>query len=143
MEKAKKIPTKIESFEEGKAPEMVVSDEGLTYEPRKGEVVDVMYWVRYPSYDFIFGVPAKESKYYEKEVGFFQLRNTKAKRVMVGVYVDCNELEELAYGFKKIVNISKLNRPEIWQSYQKRKVQETSVPIPKSSTPTATQMPKE
>lgn len=144
MKKTTKIPAKVQSFNEGEDPKMEISDDGLVYEPVKGQKVDVTYWVRYPSYDFIFGVPAKDNPYSKLEVGFFQYRNTKHKKVMMGLYVDCNELEEIAYGFAKIVEISKLMKTELWKKHKanKAKANEVEMPIPKSNIPMPTQKVK-
>ena len=67
-----------------------------------GELIDVLYWVRWPTYDFIFGVPNRKSKLREVEAGFFQYRSVKKKKVVSGFYVDKKELEELIKGFAKI-----------------------------------------
>ena len=67
-----------------------------------GEKIDVLYWVRWPGYDFIFGVPNKSNKNYGIEAGFFQYRNKAKKKIVCGFYVDKKELEELAAGFTKI-----------------------------------------
>lgn len=115
----KKIPAKIESFNQGSLPEVEVAEDGLQYEPQAGELIDVAYWCRFPSYDFIFGVPHKSNPKYAKEVGFFQYRNTKHKRTLMGFYVDCNELFELFKGFDSLLNMSKMMRPEMWQQHEK------------------------
>jgi hypothetical protein len=139
-----KIPTTIEKYPDGEKPETLLSDDGLTYEPKKGEVIDVVYWVQYPSYDFIFGIPNKDHPLANTEVGFFQIRNTKTKRIMAGYYVDCNEAEELAYGFKKMVEVSNLITPELWKKHRanKAKAQETEIPLPRTNTHLPTQEEK-
>lgn len=116
-EKINKVPTKIATYNEGDMPNVVLDENGVTYEPRKGEIVEVFYWVRYPTYDFIFGVPHQSNPNYGSEVGFFQYRNTKRKKVMMGVYVDCAELEELYLGFMRINEISKVMRPDLWKKH--------------------------
>lgn len=66
------------------------------------EAIDVLLWHRWPSYDFIFGVPAKTNKYRKEEVAFFQYRDVRAKKVKCGFYVDTEELEILLRGFIKL-----------------------------------------
>ena len=79
----------------------------LRYFPSKNEEIDVLYWQRYPTYDFIFGVPVKTNKYYGQEAGFFQYRDTRAKRVYAGFYVDKIELKQLAKGFNMLLKSSR------------------------------------
>jgi len=71
-----------------------------------GERVDVFYWVRWPGYDFVFGKPAKDSRYYGIEEGFFQYRNKIKKKIVCGFYVDKKELEELIVGFSRLKSYS-------------------------------------
>lgn len=74
----------------------------MKYELKKGEVLDVFYWVKWPSYDFIFGKPAKDNPYKKQEAAFFQYRNRKKKKVICGFYLDKNELQEIKKGFNKL-----------------------------------------
>lgn len=118
---SEKIPEQIETYPEGSVPDMSMHPDGLVYE-LKGEKIEVCYWIRYPSYDFIFGTPHKSSKYNEKEVGFFQFRNTKNPEAKpMAIYVDCAELEELTTGFSRLSEVSKLMQPKLWKIHQYKK----------------------
>lgn len=64
--------------------------------------IDVLLWVRWPSYDFIFGIPAKTNPLRGKEAGFFQYRDVRHKKVIKGFYFDKEELRCLIKGFQKI-----------------------------------------
>ena len=98
-----KIPNKVKTYKEGKEPgcKKVDFDE-LIYEPEKGEKINVVSWIRYPSYDFIFGYPADDNPKAEKEVAFFQFRDTRAKKIKSGFYLDATELDEMINGFSLI-----------------------------------------
>jgi hypothetical protein len=109
-----KIPRQVVEYKEGEMPD-AVPYEDLKYEPTDGEVIDVRLWCRWSCYDFIFGVPAKDSPKYALEVGFFQYRDTRLKTVPVGMYVDIVELEALVEGFSKLLEASKENSPHLWQ----------------------------
>jgi hypothetical protein len=91
----------------------------LTYSPAEDELINVVLWCRYPSYDFIFGVPDKSSPKYEKEVGFFQFRDTREKKVKMGIYCDVNECLELINGFTKIKNYGTTTKHHLWQKSMK------------------------
>jgi len=69
----------------------------------KGEEVAVLRWVRWPAYDFIFGVPEQTSKYYKGERGFFQYRDVRKGRRGACLYVDLGELRELVDGFTALL----------------------------------------
>lgn len=99
-----RIPLKAQTYPNGKRQRTTFKKvAGLSYEPCKGEIVDVLYWHTWPSYDFIFGVPHKDSPHYKEEAAFFQFRDTRRKRVMQGCYVDMHELEVLVSGFKELL----------------------------------------
>lgn len=109
------IQNKPKSYKEGSVEDqtIVVEDE-FVIEPVKGEKVNVIYWVRYPSYDFIFGVPDKSSPKFGKEVGFYQFRDTRNKKVEAGLYVDVQELNELLEGFKKMKEFAQENSKHLY-----------------------------
>lgn len=104
-----KIPPKARTYPDAKRQRTVLKKVvgPFTYEPKKGEVVDVLYWHQWPSYDFIFGVPAKGSPYYKDEAAFFQFRDTRLKKVMQGCYVDMHELKVLVKGFAGLLQEAK------------------------------------
>jgi len=111
------IPTIIETYTESDvAPKREVQDDVWQYEAEKGEVVLVNYWVRFPSYDFIFGVPHKDSPRYKKEFAFFQFRKMENGKAMKGwqIYIDQNELEEMQKGFTKLMDVSHVERFKEW-----------------------------
>lgn len=110
----------IEKYEVGKPPKQLSGIEEIIYEPRKGEIVNVIYWVRYPEYDFIFGVPDQSSPKHEKEIGFFQFRDTRAKKVLAGCYIDIEECKEMIIGFSKILDFSKENSKHLWKQDLKK-----------------------
>ena len=113
-----KIPNTIVSYKEGFEPDThPTAEQSLVYEPTEGELIHVVSWVRYPSYDFIFGIPDPKNPKYEKEIGFFQYRDTRAKRVLIGVYLDVQEIIEFIEGFVLLRNNSQLNSPKLWQEF--------------------------
>ena len=67
----------------------------------------MILWHRWPSYDFIFGVPHRSSSYYGKEAAFFQYRDTRIKKVQAGFYVDRRELTILTRGFCALFNVKR------------------------------------
>ncbi|MDF1498542.1 MAG: hypothetical protein P1P85_04290 [Patescibacteria group bacterium] len=100
-----RIQNEVKKYKESKVVghKNIVFDE-LIYEPVKGEKINVVSWVRYPSYDFIFGCPAKDNPMSKNEVAFFQFRDTRTKEVKQGFYLDKTELDEMIDGFSKIKN---------------------------------------
>lgn len=92
------------------------------YRPKPDELILVHAWYRYPSYEFIFGVPDKSNHHYGKEVAFFQFRDTRTKTIQQGFYIDCCELEEMVTGFSKLLGISKSERPDMWKVYEKNRI---------------------
>ena len=118
------IPKKIVTYDEGKNPpdeQDIRNSDNTFYYRNKDEKIEVIYWVRYPAYDMIFGIPVKgENKKYKKEVGFFQFRDTNAKKIREGFYLDVVEVLELVRGFARMVDISKDNSPELWKKYYEK-----------------------
>ena len=104
-----KIPSEVRSFKNKTGRSYVKNYAGLLpYEPEKGEHIDVRYWHRWPSYDFIFGVPDPRNPNYNQEAAYFVYRDTRTKKVKCGFYVDTRELEVLAQGFKELLRIHRL-----------------------------------
>lgn len=89
-------------------------EDTLIFEPNEGEKVMVFSWVRYPSYDFIFGVPHKDSPKYKEEVGFFLYRDARNGIYKEGLYLDVQELLELIDGFGAILQESQKNSQSLW-----------------------------
>lgn len=102
------------TFQEGNNPPEIDTSQGMVYEPVQGEKIHILFWVRYPSYDFIFGVPDKENPKHEKEIGFYQYRDTRAKKIMQGAYFDIEEVEEMIEGFKRILEFSIEHSSHLW-----------------------------
>lgn len=76
---------------------------------KKNETIDVLLWARWPSYDFIFGVPLKgKNKYFKEEKAYFAYRDTRRKKCVQAFYVDRIELKRLYEGFKKLMQYHKL-----------------------------------
>jgi hypothetical protein len=118
----KKIPSTVQTYTEGSVEPQVKKDEHLIYEPNKGEVIDVTLWVQYPSYDFIFGVPAEGNPKYEKEYGFFCFRKRKDGETESywSVYVDQTELEEMQKGWVEVTAMSRITRQKEWREHDAR-----------------------
>jgi hypothetical protein len=116
MDRNYKIPTVVQSFPEGTDPApTTVEFDTLTYEPTKGELINVVYWVRFPSYDFIFGIPDETNPRYKKEVGFYQFRDTRTKTVPLGFYCDVLECLGLIKGFSEIKRFGSEKHP-LWKN---------------------------
>ena len=81
-----------------------------TYRAGRGEEIDVLVWHRWPSYDFIFGVPAKTNRYHHDEAAFFQYRDVRHGIVKCGFYVDGRELAILADGFARLLKKSRSSK---------------------------------
>jgi len=62
------------------------------YEVSKDELIEVVNWVRYPSYDFLYGVPIPESPRYVKEIACMVIRYKGAKSY--AHYFDVNEARD-------------------------------------------------
>ena len=117
-----KIPNKVKTYKEGKEPgcKKVDFDE-LIYEPAKGEKINVVSWVRYPSYDFLFGYPDKTNPKAKKEVAFFQFRDTRTRKIKLGFYLDATELSEVINGFSLIQKAWAMRIKKSGQSIKGRK----------------------
>ena|SRR3990167_5730969 len=74
-------------------------------------IVDVLRWYRWPSYDFIFGVPELKSKFRKDERAFFQYRDTRGKKIISGFYLDKKELDIIIEGFERIRTYWKIISP--------------------------------
>lgn len=110
-QKLYQIPSEVQTFKPGHGSSYVKRYAGMMrFEPTKGEVIDVRYWHRWPSYDFIFGVPTRINPHYKNEAAYFVFRDTRRKKVRCGFYVDTRELEVLADGFKELLRIHRLTR---------------------------------
>ena len=79
-----KIPTEVHAYPEGEPPPDTGEFDALEYETRLGDLARVILWKRWPSYDFIFGVPDPSSLRYAKEVGFFQFHDPGPSRYRRG-----------------------------------------------------------
>lgn len=90
------------SAERKKVEEIAYAKGLLKYRVNKAQQIDVIRWIKWPSYDFIFGVPAKTNMFRKKEAAFFQYRDTRRRKVKCGFYVDRGELKELYHGFKDL-----------------------------------------
>ena len=99
-----KIPNKVDKYDEDKESgcEKTEYEECFVYEPNKGEKINVVAWIKYPSYDFIFGYPDRTNPKAEKEAAFFQFRDTRTKKIKSGFYLDAIELDEVINGFSLI-----------------------------------------
>lgn len=106
------IPTSPIGYPEGSEQPPIEASEVIYY-PREGEMVHVLLWERYPDYDFIFGVPSKDSPRYEKEIAFFQFRRV-GDTVHYGHYFDVLESEAMARGFARILEVSKKHSPHLY-----------------------------
>ncbi len=113
------IPRKVQTYKEGEAPPQILADAFL-YEPSDGEFVDVVFWARYPDYDYIFGVPAQSSPKHGKEIGFYQFRDSRSNFPQLGHYCDITECEALIRGFTKILEASKINSLHLWDAHNHR-----------------------
>lgn len=85
-------------------------------EHAQGYIVKVVFYVKYPDYEFFFGVPVPENPMFEKEVGFVQFKDSRAEKMHMGMYVDLEECEEMIKGFKMIREASKKNSPHLWET---------------------------
>lgn len=102
-----RIPSAVSSFKPGTGKTFVKRFRGpMSYKTSNG-IIDVRYWHRWPSYDFIFGVPARGHKYEKEEAAYFAYRDTRRRKVKCGFYVDMRELDILAAGFKELLRIAK------------------------------------
>lgn len=96
------IPRRLRIYPEGSVKTTIRKSRALSYMAGRGELIDVILWHRWPSYDFIFGVPAHGNRHRVREAAFFQYRDVRRRRVVCGFYVDRRELKILLLGFKKL-----------------------------------------
>lgn len=73
---------------------------GLYYEPSDGEMLEVVQWLRYPSYDFIIGIPTPDSPRAEKEKACLVVRYKTEKSY--ATYFDRQELGDIINGLTEI-----------------------------------------
>ena len=99
-EKVFKIPNKPITYKQGEAPPSM-ADHKLIFEPEMGEKIDVLVWSQYPSYDFIFGVPAKGSPRAKLECGFIAFRDSRTGKQSL-LYIDETELDDFVRGIECI-----------------------------------------
>jgi len=69
------------------------------------EMIEVTHWVRYPSYDFLFGKPIPESPRYEKEIACMVIRYEIGK--VYAHYFDTNETRDTIEALLTIYNDEK------------------------------------
>lgn len=100
-----KVPATVKTFRPGKfnVRKIRLNNRPLMY-GTKGEEMEVKRWVRWPCYDFIFAVPAKGSKMWKDERGFFQYRDSRKSRKPWACYFDLGELREMVGGFKMLLD---------------------------------------
>ena len=114
----KKIPIEVETYKEGSlgADRQTLSEEKQVLELVKGEPINIRYWVRFPSYDYIFGTPHKDSWRYKKEFAVFvkRRRNEDMSMSVTLEYLDQTELEEMQKGFTKLMDVSHVERLKEW-----------------------------
>lgn len=113
------IPRKVAPYKEGELAHDVVLDERpeLFYEPNDGELVRVILWERYPSYDIIFGYPDTTSPRHEHEIGFFTVRR-EGEAAHTGHYFDIKESQAIVEGFTRMLEISKTHSAHLWTGRQ-------------------------
>ncbi len=110
-----KIPTIIEPYKEGLVETSQAEfDEPFEHKDARGHNVLVYKWVRYPSYEFIFGIPAPDSPKHELEYSYFEFRKQGGGWQF---YADQNELEEMIQGFIAVLNASQSARPDEWHKF--------------------------
>lgn len=115
------IPKKIKKYEQGSIPpdnELVEQAENLIFEARQGEMIEVVHWARYPSYDFIFGVPTILNPKHKLEAGFFQFRSADHEIGREGIYIDINEMLDMLKGFQAMSERSKSNSALLWSAHE-------------------------
>lgn len=100
------IPKKIKTYPPSPDKPEKRTKRLLFYLPNEGEPLRVVKWCRWPSYDFIFGVPCANNPFRKQEAGFFQYRDIRRKKVVEGFYVDKVELKELITGFIAIADLN-------------------------------------
>lgn len=117
MDKRFKIPNEVIKYTEGSDPKDVDGSNGLRYEISDIEKIDVLFWNRYPNYDFIFGVPEKDSSAYEKELAFLLFRDSrKNQKGVISMYFDISETKGMIRGLEKCLKFSKKHSPHLWKN---------------------------
>lgn len=111
------IPNKLETYEENNLPPPLEDGTVLIYKVEPHEFVEVTLWERYPSYDFIFGVPMAGSKRYKREIGFFLFRHFGGKQI--ALWFDVQEYHTIFNGFRSIFRRSTIHSPHLWEQYGK------------------------
>ena len=111
-----RINGKLETYNKSVIGDETERVDSIHYTNKEGQDIDVVFWVRYPSYDFIFGVPIG-GKRHKKEIGFFEYRSYPNKSV--NLYVDIKECLEIIAGFSAILEKSKKNSLHLWSEYEK------------------------
>ena len=111
------IPKEIEKYDPQNPPQALKPNENLEYYPNSQGKVNVMLWVRFPSYDFIFGVPSKFSNTYEKEATFLAIRDAR-NGMNRELWLDIVETEDLIRGLTQALDVSKINSPHLWKKKQ-------------------------
>lgn len=114
------IPKKLKTYAQGSIPpdnELVEQAEALIFEARKGEMIEVVHWARYPSYDFIFGVPTILNPKHKLEAGFFQFRSADHEIGREGIYIDINEMLDMLKGFQAMSDRSESNSANLWHEH--------------------------
>lgn len=80
----------------------VISRDKVFFSPKLDERIEVTHWYRYPSYDFIFGIPL--GKRAEKEVACMWVRYAGGRQYCV--YFDKQELNDTIEAMSKIKAIN-------------------------------------
>jgi len=97
-----KIPNRVLTYKQGRKLEIPALTSRIIFEPNEGELIEVTHWVTYPSYDFIFGVPVKDSPKAMKESGFFAFRDSRTEGKDIGMYLDDAEIVDVLNGMKSL-----------------------------------------
>lgn len=122
------IPKYAEQFPAGGVPQYTPrEDRELRYHTPHGDII-VSMWCRYPSYDFIFGVPAEDHSKHSTEVVYFVYRDARiGPHHSTGLYLDRSEAQDMVDGFTAALIQSKKTHP-LW------KTKEENTPIPTQGT---------
>lgn len=118
--KTKLIPKAFAPHTAVDAYEMHEGETHYRYEPTDGEMVEVLVWERYPDYDIIFGVPARSSKRFERELVFFTIRRVTENGVHRGQYFDVKESEAMKRALDKALEFSHAHSPHLWKESAKK-----------------------
>ncbi len=115
------ISQHLETYENASDVPFTPPDTEITYFDGEHQLINVVSWIRYPSYDFIFGVPVS-GKRYEHEIGMFCLRkkNDKGNVTTRTIYVDIEECQEIISGLSDVLKLSKKHSPHLWKKYNEK-----------------------